>query len=298
MNFKFFFNEAVNSLVRNWVMSMAAIVTVLVSMFVLGLGMIMFFNFQHAISDLRNKLEVEVFIKNTASPAQIDDLGDEIRAMPEVKDVYLVSKEEALDRLRKSLQGHEDVLDALSGNPLPPSYEITLKDPERIEEVASRFFDNPVIDNTPGTHDGVKYGGETSERVLRVTTIFLIAGAGFVALLTMASVLLISNTTRLSIFARRREVEIMRLVGATNWFIRWPFVLEGIWAGILGALIASLLLIVADLQLFKRVESIVPFMSFSLSQQLMMYIFLALFGAGILIGAIGSSLALRRFLRI
>ena len=298
MNFKFFFNEAVNSLVRNWVMSMAAIVTVLVSMFVLGLGLIMFFNFQHAISDLRNKLEIEVFIKNTASPAQIDDLGDEIRAMPEVKDVYLVSKEEALDRLRKSLQGHEDVLDALSGNPLPPSYEITLKDPERIEEVASRFFDNPVIDNTPGTHDGVKYGGETSERVLRVTTIFLIAGAGFVALLTMASVLLISNTTRLSIFARRREVEIMRLVGATNWFIRWPFVMEGVFTGMLGAAAAAIMVMLTNRFIIESVANKMPFLPFNAEAVPMFWLVLLVILGGTMLGSVGSGLALRRFLKI
>jgi len=277
---------------------MAAIVTVLVSMFVLGLGLIMFFNFQHAISDLRNKLEIEVFIKNTASPAQIDDLGDEIRAMPEVKDVYLVSKEEALDRLRKSLQGHEDVLDALSGNPLPPSYEITLKDPERIEEVASRFFDNPVIDNTPGTHDGVKYGGETSERVLRVTTIFLIAGAGFVALLTMASVLLISNTTRLSIFARRREVEIMRLVGATNWFIRWPFVMEGVFTGMLGAAAAAIMVMLTNRFIIESVANKMPFLPFNAEAVPMFWLVLLVITGGTLLGSVGSGLALRRFLKI
>ena len=298
MNFKFFFNEAVNSLVRNWVMSMAAIVTVLVSMFVLGLGLIIFFNFQHAISDLRNKLEVEVFIKNTASPDEINGLGDEIRAMPEVRDVNFVSKDEALDRLRNSLKGHEDVLDALSGNPLPPSYEITLKDPERIEEVASRFFDNPIVDNSPGTHEGVKYGGETSDRVLRVTTIFLIGGAGFVMLLTVASVLLISNTTRLSIFARRREVEIMRLVGATNWFIRWPFVLEGVFTGMVGAAAASILVMVANRFIIEGVVNKMPFLPFNAEAVPMFWLVLLVVLGGTLLGSFGSGLALRRFLKI
>ena len=118
--------------------------------------------------------------------------------------------------------------------------------PSQIEEVASRFFDNPIVDNTPGTHDGVKYGGETSDRVLKVTTYFLIGGVGFVVLLTIASVLLISNTTRLSIFARRREVEIMRLVGATNWFIRWPFVMEGVFTGMMGAAGAAILVMLTN----------------------------------------------------
>jgi len=299
MNFKFFFNEAVNSLIRNWVMSMAAIVTVLVSMLVLGMGMIMYFNFEHAISDLRNKLEVEVFIKNTASPDQINGLGDEIRAMSEVKEVNFVSKEEALNRLRESLKGHEDVLDALSGNPLPPSYEITLKDPNQINEVATRFFDNPIVDNTPGTHDGVKTGGETSDRVLKVTTYFLIVAVAFVALFTVASVLLISNTTRLSIFARRREVEIMRLVGATNWFIRWPFIMEGVFTGMVGAAAAAIL--VMFINRFFIVEGVLnklPFLPLNSEAVPMFWLVLLLIIGGTLVGSVGSGLALRRFLKI
>ncbi len=299
MPFRFFFSEAMNSLVRNWVMSMAAIVTVLVSMFILGLGLILFFNFQDAISDLRSKLEIEVFIKNTASQEEIDALGVEIRDMPEVKSVYFVSKEEALQRLRESLKGNEDVLDALSGNPLPPSYQITLNNPDQIEEVASRFFDHPIVDNTPGKDppDGVKYGGETSDRVLKVTTIFLISGAGFVALLTMASILLISNTIRLSIFARRREVEIMRLVGATNWFIRWPFVIEGVATGIIGATAAALAVLLANYFLVQNVVEKMPFL-FSASAVPIFRLTIFVIAGGTLLGAIGSTLALRRFLRI
>lgn len=298
MRIRFFFGEAGESLIRNWVMSVAAIVTVLVSMFVLGVGLILFFNLQNAISDLRNKLEIEVFIKNTASPYEVDQLGDEIRAMPEVKEVVFISKEEALERLRGSLKGHEDVLDALSGNPLPPSYEILLKDPEKIEMVASRFFDNPVVDNSPGSHDGVKYGGETSERVLKVTTIFLIGGAGFVVLLTMASVLLISNTTRLSIFARRREVEIMRLVGATSWFIRWPFVMEGVATGMIGATGAAILVLLTNKFFIANVVDKMPFLPFSAEAIPLFWLVLFVIGGGTLLGSVGSGLALRRFLRI
>jgi len=279
-------------------MSVAAIVTVLVSMFVLGLGMILFFNFQHAISDIKNRLEIEVFIKNTASPEEINTLGEEISDMPEVKEVKFVSKEEALERLRESLKGHEDVLEALSGNPLPPSYEITLKDPQRIEEVASRFFDNSVVDHSPGTHDGVKYGGETSERVLKVTTLFLIGGAGFVALLTVASILLISNTIRLSIFARRREIEIMRLVGATASFIRWPFLLEGMFLGIIGAVVAGLGAWQGYSWAVSGVYRSITFMPVVPVYPLAGRLALILVGLGALIGALGSTVSLRRFLRV
>ncbi|MHB1390828.1 MAG: permease-like cell division protein FtsX [Thermoleophilia bacterium] len=298
MKFKFFFNEAVSSLVRNWVMSVAAIVTVLVSMLVLGIGMIVFFNFEAVINDLRNKLEVEVFIKNTATPDQINGLGDEIRAMPEVKEVRFISKEQALARLRDSLKGHEDVLDALSGNPLPPSYQIVLRDPAQINMVAARFFDNPVVDNSPGTHDGVKYGGETSDRVLTFTTFILISGAVVVVLLTLASVLLISNTIRLSIFARRREIEIMRLVGATNWFIRWPFVMEGVFTGMVGAVMAVTLVLISNKFFIQYVVEKMPFIPFSSDAVPLFWLVLFVVGGGTLLGSVGSGLALRRFLKI
>jgi cell division transport system permease protein len=212
--------------------------------------------------------------------------------------VNFISKDEALARLRESLKGHEDVLDALSGNPLPPSYEITLNDPEKIEMVASRFFDNPIVDNTPGTHDGVKYGGETSQRVLYVTTIFLIGGTGFVALLTVASVLLIQNTIRLSIFARRREVEIMRLVGATNWFIRWPFVMEGVATGMMGATAAAVLVLITDRFLIRGVVDKMPFLPFSAEAVPQFWLVFFVIVGGTLLGSVGSGLALRRFLRI
>ncbi|MHB0914961.1 MAG: permease-like cell division protein FtsX [Thermoleophilia bacterium] len=298
MQFKFFFSEAINSLVRNWVMSVAAVVTVLISMLILGVGMIFFFNIEDVISDLKNKLEIEVFIKNTATQDEINDLGAEIQGMPEVDTVYFISKDEALERMRKQLGENADMLDAMSGNPLPASYQIRLKDPQNLKEVAERFYDNPVVDNTPGKDppDGVKYGGETSERVLRLTTILLIIIAGTVALLTVASVLLISNTIRLSIFARRREIEIMRLVGATNWFIRWPYVIEGLFSGLLGASIATVTVMAFNSFLMSSLKDKMPFLGF---QEVPMFtIALVIISVGTLVGTLGSGLALRRFLKI
>ncbi|RJQ45795.1 MAG: ABC transporter permease [Gaiellales bacterium] len=298
MQFKFFFSEAVNSLFKNWVMSVAAIVTVLVSMFLLGIVMILYFNVEDVIKDLRDKLEIEVFIKNTATQDEINQLGEEIQAMPEVKTVYFVSKEEALDRMRESLGENTDILDAMSGNPLPASYEIALKDPEDIRMVAERFFDNPIVDNTPGSDppDGVKYGAETSERVLRFTTMLLIGLTSFVALLTVASVLLISNTIRLSIFARRREIEIMRLVGATNWFIRWPYVLEGIFTGVMGATVAAVLIILSNNMFSNYIRENIVWLA--VQDIPILWMTVIVIGGGAIVGALGSGMALRRFLKV
>ncbi len=370
MKLRFFLSEALDSLVRNWVMSVAAIVTVLVSMFVLGIGAVIFVNLEQASSSVRSKLEIEVFMKNTASPDQISQLGDQIRAMPEVRVVNYVSKEEAMNRLRESMKGHEDVLAALSGNPLPPSYEIYLKDPSLIDSVASRFYDNPNVDNDSIAHlganmspdattlkfstgdpsklaaiaanmylivdnevmkasgdpsgnnvsviraqagttaaahnanaevyntDGVKTGGNTSDRVITVTHYIEMGGAGFVALLAVASILLISNTIRLSIFARRREVEIMRLVGATSWFIRWPFIMEGIFTGLVGATGAMVLFLLVQKYFIDKIISQMPFMGMGVDTVSTFWLILSIIGGGCLLGSLGSSLALRRFLKI
>lgn len=302
MRARFFFSEAFNSLARNWVMSVASVVTVLISMIILGLGIIFFLNFNFVVDDVRGKMGIEVFIKNTATEDEIAELGDRIEAMPEVASVEFIDKDRALEILREDLQakGKEDMLEALTGNPLPASYKIKLNNEEQIREVASRFYDDPVVDNTPGKTDGVRFGEETADRILKVTNIVVISAVAFVILLTVASVLLISNTIRLSIFARRREIEIMRLVGATSWFIRWPFMIEGMAAGIIGSAAAAAMIILLDSLVF---DSIADNVSFLLnpdvtSQGVLLAISGVFIVAGAVVGAVGSAMALFRFLRI
>lgn len=302
MRIRFFFSEAFDSLSRNWVMSMASVITVLISTIILGIGMILFLHFDDMVTDLRSEMGIEVYIKNTASQGEIDDLGQRIEEMPEVKSVELISKDRALEILRERLakDGKEDMLDALSGNPLPASYSIKLNDEEKIREVAGRFYDDPVVDNTPGETDGVRFGEQTADNVLKFTNIVLIGAVAFVVLLTVASVLLISNTIRLSIFARRREIEIMRLVGATSWFIRWPFVIEGMAAGIIGSAAAAAIVVLLDNYIFDWIaeKADFAFNPYLTTPNVMLFISLVIIVGGALVGALGSGMALRRFLRI
>ncbi|MFA6001410.1 MAG: permease-like cell division protein FtsX [Thermoleophilia bacterium] len=138
--------------------------------------------------------EIEVFVKNTATPVSIQGLGREIEAMPEARNVVFVSKEEALQRLRESLAGHEEVLDALSGNPLPPSFVITLRGPENIDAMASRFFNNPLVDNTPGTHDGVKYSSsfwQDYDNNTKIVSYALLATIVFAVILAASTIILL-----------------------------------------------------------------------------------------------------------
>ena len=189
-------------------------------------------------------------------------------------------------------------------NPLPASYEIQVKDANQVDAVAQKFFDDPAVDNDPGTHNGVKYAAETVRKMLG--TINLIEKGMWVAtgIFALAAMLLISTTVRLSIFARRREVEIMRLVGATNWFIRWPFVLEGFITGLIGAVIAAGFVWLCNWALANWLESseinFLDIRVFSMwwqsgSWPAGLLPTLAILGA--VLGALGSMVALRRYLK-
>ena len=147
---------------------------------------------------------------------------------PEVKSSVFVSKQDALERLKEDFKDNPEILEGLTGNPLPASFEISLVDPQTVDTVAARFNGNPIVDE-------VRYGKEIADKLFSFTSQarnFLLI---FIVLLGIVAMLLISNTIRLSIFARKREVEIMKLVGATNWFIRWPFIIEGVTVGFFGA---------------------------------------------------------------
>jgi cell division transport system permease protein len=273
---------------------MAAVSTVAISLFFLGFFVVLALIFNTKFGGLEAEANVNVYLRDDITIEQTKALQRKLYSMTEVSTARYVSKTEALSRFKKRMKDSPGLLDALSGNPLPASFEVKFKDeyrnPETVDLFRERLKKNPVIDEIRGQ--------EVVKRLFAIAGVARWIFVTIIALLWFAAVALIVNAIRLAIFARRKEIEIMKLVGASNWFIRWPFIFEGVLGGILGAAIASLLLIVANLQLFKRVESVIPFMSFSLSQQVMIYIFLALFGVGIFIGAIGSSVALRRFLRI
>ena len=241
MRFSFFLGEALGSMRRNWVMAMAAVITVFISLAILVWRVLATrYNLNQGATSLEHRVLIEVFIKDSANtPAGIEAMQAKIMAMPEVQQnsVTYISKAEALQRFEKTFGS--EIAKRLPNNPLPASFEIKVKDPNQVDLVAARFFNDPAVANTPGTHDGVRYAKETVRKMLGTISLVEKAMLGIIIIFSVAAILLVSTTVRLSIFARRREVEIMRLVGATNWFIRWPFVLEGFITGVLGAILAA-----------------------------------------------------------
>jgi cell division transport system permease protein len=289
MRAKLFFSEAWRSVMTNLSTTVAATMTVLIGMFLLGLFIALGTWVLSWTGEVKKEVQVKIFFDTDATRDQINAVGSTLATFPEVKSVKFVS---ASDALAKMQERYPDLTSGLSGNPLPPSFEVQPKTAEQVDELAARFEPVP-----PGV-ESVKYGKKTTERILQVAKIiggvFLI---GSVVLLT-ASVILIANTIRLSIFSRRREIEVMKLVGASNWFVRGPFILEGLICGLAGSIIAVILLLVAKEaalpSILGRIESPgdgVSALSFPL-------IALILVAVSLAVGAVGSGLTLRRFLQI
>jgi cell division transport system permease protein len=292
----FFFKEAFGSLRRNYFMTIAALVTVFLSIVVLGGVLVFVFTTNALLQGVENKVEITVFLKTNPDPS-----ADEIATMQStitswhdtVKGCTFVSKEDALQRVKDWFKDKPQVLENLTGNPLPASFEVSLIDPQSVNVVADRIKSQfePQIDE-------VKYGEEYTQKLFGFTNnarLFLLV---FIVLLGIVAILLISNTIRLSIFARKREVEIMKLVGATNWFIRWPFVIEGVTVGFLGALAAAVVVLVLNHYLAGWVRSAITFLTVPLDAVPFLLITVVLLAVGVVIGALGSAIGLRRFLKV
>lgn len=290
----YYFREAFVSFKRNGIMSLAAITTVAISLFFLGFFLIVALIFNAKFGGLEAEANINVYLKDDITIEQTKTVHNKIMVMKEVDSATYVSKTEALRRFKVRMKDSPGLLDALSGNPLPASYEVKFKDEyknaESVDKLKTLLKNNKAVDEI--------IGQEIVKRLFAIANIARWIFVSIIALMCFAGIILIVNSIRLAIYARRKEIEIMRLVGASNWFIRWPFVIEGMMSGMLGALAASLFLFIANSQLFQRIETMIPFMKFSVNTQTFMYVTLGLFGVGIIIGAAGSMLALRRFLKI
>ena len=245
MRLSFFLSEALESLRRNWVMTIASVLTVLVTMAILGVVLVTDKNLKEGTTSLTNRVEIEVFIKGAPPQQSSQSPHCATRSRAHAagsRAITYVSQEQALEDFKKTLgpNAEADRERTSSATRLPASYKIFVKDPNEVDQVAQQFFNDPNVDNDPGTTNGVSYAKQTVRNLLG--TVNLVEKAMWVVtmLFALAAILLTSTTVRLSIFARRREVEIMQLVGATNWFIRWPFVLEGFITGLVGSLVAAL----------------------------------------------------------
>ena len=298
MKLGFFLREALRSMTRNAVPSFAALATVLVTMLVLGVFIPIVQATTGAANEVRGRVLLDVYMKTDAKPADVARVRHLLAAeTPHVKRVEYVSKQQAY---REQVKKFHEAYELLGSNPLPDTFRVTPDNPDNIDKVrdalqpltpsGARTTADPAIDD-------VKNRKDETNKILLATRVVKLTTALLAGLLIVASILLIANTIRLSLFARRREVEVMKLVGATDWFIRWPFVIEGVILGALGGTLAVLLLAVVKVALVDPLASDFALIAAPNTINFGLLIVVLLL-ASVAVSAAGSGLSLRRFLRV
>jgi len=288
------FSEAWSSISQNISTTFAATMTVLIGMFLLGLFIALGTWVLSWSNHVKKELQVKVYFNRGATQVQEYFVHQQLVKDSRVKTVVFVSKEQAQKIMAKKFP--ELYSTPLPSNPLPDSWVVTPTKGEYTPALGAEILRAHYPGVEAGS-DGVKWGSKTAHRVLTIAEVIWIVFLVAVVLLVTASTLLIANTIRLSIFARRREIEVMKLVGATNWFIRGPFMLEGLLCGLGGSILAVILLIIGK---ELALGSILPHIGAGSDVHALPFALnaLSLIGAGLLLGAAGSGLTLRRFLQV
>jgi cell division transport system permease protein len=289
-NLGFFLAEALKNIRLNLLMCLTAVTTTFICILVLGLGLLISDHIQGIIGSVREDVSVEVF-PPAATGQELDALANKVQGWSEVSKVTEVSKKEAFAEFKDQFKDQPELYKDLDDGVLPASVQIQLEDPDTANHVAARLKQEGFKE------DDLSYPQQTIDRLNSVTSVVIWGLYGATVLFLIASVLLISNAIRLSIFARRQEIEVMKLVGASDGFVRTPFVLEGLLQGLVGSLLAALTVIWIDYLFTDWAHNALPFVPISDTAVNAPLMLLTLVAAGVAIGVIGSFLSVTRFLR-
>lgn len=290
---RYIIRETLNSVRRNPWLSAASVLTVMVSLIILGFSVFFLANAANMAKTFESELEIAVFIEKNVAPQQLDSLKTEIQKMPQVASVSIVSKEQALVEFGKTMSsGNNNLLEDLGGvNPFPDKLTVKASDPQAVSELATRIKTLTGVEN-------VLYGQDFVDKLLQFTHWLRWVGIGVIIAFAIASIVLISINIKMNIFSRRREIQIMKLVGATNGFIRWPFFIEGMFLGLVGGALAAGTVGVTYDWLSGYVLSTLTFLPVVQNPLLFWQVLGGLLLSGMVIGAIGTAISLRQFLKI
>ncbi|GMB01729.1 permease-like cell division protein FtsX [Pelosinus sp. IPA-1] len=289
---EYFIREAVSSLRRNGLMSFASVSTVALSLLILGMFLVMVLNLNNMASTLESQVQISVYLQDGLSEHEMREVGTRITKLPGVVQVNFIDKEEAMKRFKQRLGEQQSLLNALGeANPLPNAFEVKVDRTDRVKPVAQAITQLKGVENA-------KFGQEVVEQLFALTKMVRIFGLVIILFLALAALFIISNTIRITVFARRKEIGIMKYVGATNWFIRWPFLLEGMMLGFGGALVAVLCLNETYGVLIHQVYESLAFLPLIPQYPFITNISVVLLVTGTVIGALGSTISLRRFMKV
>jgi len=291
-NSLYFSREALVSLYRNRLLSIATVSTVAICILILGAALLLAINASNIMDYLESDVEIVAFLDNELTDSQISDVMKKVKDMSLTDSVKFISKEQALKNMQaKFAKEKYDLEKTLSKNPLPNSLEVKAKNPQDVAKLARQ------IENIGGVYK-VNYGKGVVERLFKVTRWVRIISIGIIVLLAFGAVFLIATTIRLSIFSRRKEIYLMKLIGATDWFVRWPFFIEGILLGGLGSLVAILLLWLGYGSLIDNMKNAVFFLPLVYDGALLLKVYLSLLVGGAVLGVLGTYISLNRFLKV
>lgn len=289
---EYFIKEVYLSFKRNTWMTLASILTVVLSLFILGFFSIAVLNLNKLANTLESQVQVSVYLKYDINKEDLDETKRVLENIEGTQSVKYITRDEAMKNFKDRLGDQQFLLDALDNtNPLPDSFSVVVTTPEQVKEVAD-------VAQTLFTVESVSYSQDIINHIFNLTHLIRIVGVALIILLLAAAIFIISNTIRLTVFARRKEIAIMKYVGATDWFIRWPFLLEGIALGFIGGSIAAFLLIMIYAQISQEIYDAMAFFPLIPQYPFINYIVLAVLISGIVIGAVGSLISLKRFLRV
>ena len=296
----YFFKQSIQGFARNLSTTLGSIITIFLSLFIIGLFLVGATVVDNIVKSVENEVSITAYVADSATQADLDAVQAYITGLDGVSSVSFTTKEQALEEF-KAMSSNADIVDELGGNPLPASINVELSDPQKVEEVAGKIQTSDLfakVADEENPADSLKYGQRTVERLFQVTNYLRYGGLVLIALLVFIALVFINNTIRLAIMARRKEIAIMRLVGASNGFIRGPFLMEGALHAIIGAALA-----IGCIELIRRfalpkLQASLAFLPIQVDMNIFLAIYLALLAAGLIIGLIGSAFAMRRYLKV
>lgn len=289
---EYYIREVFISLRRNNWMSVASIGTVAVSLFIFGMFLMMVMNMNKLAENMESQVQINVYLLDKVDREQARDIEKDLKKIEGVESVGFVTKDEAMERFKDRLGDQKTLLDALDEtNPLPDSFEVTVTNPDLVKTAAEKM---EKIDGV----ECAKYGQDVMEHLFEITRLLRIFGFTLMLVLAFATLFIISNTIRLTVFARRKEIAIMKYVGATDWFIRWPFVMEGMVLGLFGSIIAAMVLRTAYTAMAEKVYDTLAFFPLIPEQPFLTYITIVVVISGMVVGAIGSAVSIKKFLKV
>jgi cell division transport system permease protein len=299
----YFFRESLTGFTRNFSTTLGSIITIFLSLLIIGIFCICGVIINNVVTSVENQVSITAYVADDASEQDIDSVEQYIKGLPGVESVGFTTKDQALENFTNSMTSNPDIVAQLDGeNPLPASIDVDLSEAQSVTDIANQILANEtfvkICDNPDDPSDSLQYGQKTVDKLFSLTNAIRYVGIGLIIVLVVIAFIFINNTIRLAILARRKEIAIMRLVGASNGFIRGPFLAEGALHAIIGAVLAIGVIELIRLFALPRITTALPWLPLNVEPTMFLMIYAALLVAGLVIGLLGSVFAMRRYLKV